>query len=195
MAKSEFQRALADLTDLQKAFVLEYAQCNFNGTEAAARAGYKSANRNTLASIASENLRKPKIRKAIDLLLAERALAANEVLALLSDQARSAYSEYLYMKPVENDEGRVIGRTPAFDVERCIADGKGYLIKEIKYKDDGKIEYRFHDAQTALIQLGKMHELFIDKYQVTVTTPVAFTFVPPPPPPPNEEADGDGDGA
>lgn len=173
MAKSDLQKALDELTGLQKAFVLEYSRCNFNGTEAAARAGYKG-DRNQLASIASENLRKPKIRAAIDLLLKERALSADEVLKLLADHARSAHSEYFMMKSVTNSDGEVIGRYPAFDFERCKADGNEHLIKEIRYTQSG-IDFRFHDAQAALFKLGQQHGLFTADGIVNVSVQVNVT--------------------
>jgi phage terminase small subunit len=55
------------LTRKQEAFVSWYtsAEVNMAGTEAARRAGYKGSV-NTLASVATENLRKPAIRKEID---------------------------------------------------------------------------------------------------------------------------------
>ena len=55
------------LTGKQKAFVAWYVSeiCNFNGVEAARRAGY-TGTYNTLRAMASENLAKPNIRKAVD---------------------------------------------------------------------------------------------------------------------------------
>ena len=55
------------LTKKQEMFARWYvsSEVNMNGTEAARRAGYKGSD-NTLASVATENLRKPAIRKEID---------------------------------------------------------------------------------------------------------------------------------
>ena len=72
------------LTTKQKAFVEAYLE-TFNGTQAARRAKYKGDD-NTLAVVAYENLRKPKIREAIDDRLSEMAMSANEVLARLARQ-------------------------------------------------------------------------------------------------------------
>jgi hypothetical protein len=159
--KTEFEQALAELTTLQKAFVYEYPLCNFNGTEAAARAGYKG-NRVTLATVASENLRKPKIKAAIDLLLQERAMSANEVLYRLTEQARATHAQYFINKPIKDEEDQVIGFFPAFDYERCIADGNGHLIKSIKYKKGTPPEIEFYDTQAALTMMGKYYALFTD---------------------------------
>lgn len=51
------------------------AEVNCNGTEAARRAGYKGSDA-TLAAIASENLKKPNVRRYIDQRLAEAAKGA-----------------------------------------------------------------------------------------------------------------------
>ncbi len=55
------------LTKKQEMFARWYvsSEVNLNGTEAARRAGYKGSD-NTLASVSTENLRKPAIRKEID---------------------------------------------------------------------------------------------------------------------------------
>lgn len=161
MAKSEFEKALVGLTTLQKAFVYEYPRCNFNGTEAAARAGYKG-NRDQLAVIASQNLRKLKVKEAIDLLLKERAMSANEVLWRLTDQARAVHSQYFTRAPIKDANGEIEGWYPAFDYERCIADGNGHLIKAIKYKRGTPPEIEFYDTQAALVHLGKHYALFTD---------------------------------
>lgn len=75
------------LTDKQEAFIRAYiGPARFNGTNAAEMAGY-SGDRSTLATIASENLTKPKIRKAVDEKL-NALLPSNSV--LLSELARIA---------------------------------------------------------------------------------------------------------
>lgn len=56
---------MADLTEKQRRFVEAYmGKARGNATEAARLAGYKG-NRETLASVGKENLRKPQIREAI----------------------------------------------------------------------------------------------------------------------------------
>lgn len=72
---------------------MEYLQC-FNATGAAARAGYKGS-RAVLASMGSENLRKPKIREKIDAILEEKAMTAKEVVFRLSRQARGSMADFL----------------------------------------------------------------------------------------------------
>lgn len=88
------------LTNKQQAFIEHYCgDCTFNGTEAASRAGYKGS-RGLLAVVATENLRKPKIKAAIlvkttetgrkidvdvqEIVIELRSLAFNPVMGLLS---------------------------------------------------------------------------------------------------------------
>lgn len=72
------------MTNKQRAFIEEYL-IDFNGTQAAIRAGYspKTANR-----IASNLLSKVDIQKAIEDRLKELQVSANEVLLRLGKQAR-----------------------------------------------------------------------------------------------------------
>jgi len=146
--------ALSKLTDKQQAFVYEYIK-DLNGTDAARRAGYKGTD-NTLAVIAHENLRKPKIRAAIDQLLRERALTAAEVVSRLTDQARG----------IPEDCFTVFGTMIAVDFEKLREHGLLHLVKKVTYGRDGRPTIEFYDAQSALQLLGKYHKLFTDRVQV-----------------------------
>jgi len=142
------------LTNKQQAFIEHYLQC-WNATEAARQAGYRG-NDNTLASVGSENLRKPNIRRHIQDRLNAAAMTADEVLARLSEQARSDISEYI------NDFGYL-------DFDRLKADGKAHLIKKYDITNVGgklKIKFEVYDAQAALVHLGKAHALFTDKVAI-----------------------------
>ena len=74
------------LTVKQAKFVKHYAGTNGNGTKAAQLAGYKSSSDANLAVTASENLRKPKVARALKRTL-RQALNSNDVLLELSDVA------------------------------------------------------------------------------------------------------------
>lgn len=145
------------LTDKQQAFINEYFLCNFNGTDAAARAGYKG-NRATLAVIAHENLRKPKIAEEIEKRMKEHAMSADEVLARLADHARASMADFLHI------DGETI------DLQRGEEAGKIHLIKKFKRietKDGERIEIELYDAQAALVHIGRHHQLFTDRVDVT----------------------------
>lgn len=144
------------LTGKQARFVDEYIIC-LNGTEAARRAGYKGENY-TLASVASENLRKPNISRAIGERLDALAMPANEVLSQLTDIARDDISDAM------NSMG-------ALDVSEAIRRGKSHLIKRFKTKvttiteKDGtekeiiETEIEMHDRLAALQTLAKYYDL------------------------------------
>lgn len=68
------------LTEKEKAFCEIYANFGVSGIEAAKLAGYKANNANTFYSIASENLRKPKIMDYIAELYKEFKFTDEEVM-------------------------------------------------------------------------------------------------------------------
>ncbi len=75
-----------NLTSKEWAFVLEYPK-DWNGTRAAKAAGYSE---NTATEIASENLRKPHIKEALEKVYAEMAMSLEEVLLRLKTEAMDA---------------------------------------------------------------------------------------------------------
>ena len=148
------------LTDKQALFIEKYLQC-FNATEAC-RGVYDSDDDNTLASIGSENLRKPKIAEKISQRLQESAMSADEVLARLAEQARGEIGAYI------RDDGTV-------EFERIVADGKAHLLKKVhkttRFTKSGdeivRLTVETYDAQRALELIGKYHKLFVDRTELT----------------------------
>jgi phage terminase small subunit len=143
-------------TDKQRAFTEFYlGVAHFNGTEAAKRAGY-SGNRVTLASVGYENLRKPQIAKIVQTRMRELAMGPDEVLALLTEQARNEASKYV----------RVRKGQPGVDVAAMIRDGKQHLIKGITYTRTGQVVVEIYDAQAAQVHIGRHHGLFKDVVEI-----------------------------
>ena len=140
------------LTDKQRVFVEKYlGAAHFNATESARAAGYKG-NRNTLAVVGHENLRKPKIAELVKKHFAEIAMEREEVLARLADQARGTLDEFV------NARGNI-------DLARARRSGKMHLLKSYSRTDKGdRIE--IYDAQSALVQIGRHHGLFVDKVEI-----------------------------
>lgn len=137
------------LSDKQQVFVAQYLKC-WNASEAARRAGYKGkAN-----VIGPRLLANVSISEEIEARKAELMMSADEALARLTEQARAAYSAYF------NENGDV-------NIAQMVADGKGHLIKGKKPTQYGDV-IEFHDAQTALLNVGKQHGLFSDQHVVTV---------------------------
>jgi phage terminase small subunit len=148
------------LTDKERLFIAEYG-VDLNGTRAAIRAGYSE---HSAAQIASDTLRKPYIRAAIDVYLKEQMMSAGEVLRRLSDQAAGTMEDFI-------DPGSV-----SVDLERARANGKLHLIKDLEYtvthgKDDftsETVKFKLYDAQAALEKLGRYWKLFADRLDVHI---------------------------
>lgn len=103
------------------AFIEQYFICDFNGTEAARRAGYWG-NDCTLAAIASENLRKPNIHAAIKERMQQITMQADEVLFRISQQAAGSMGDFVTI-----DEGGHI----EVNLQQAAQLGKLGLIQEL----------------------------------------------------------------
>ena len=164
---------MGKLTDKQQAFVFEYAQ-SLNGTASARAAGYQG-DTNTLGVIAHENLRKTKVREAIDALLEGRAMQAAEVIGRLSDQARGIPAECF----------TVYGSLISVDFDKLREYGLMHLIKKVSYDTEGRPRVEFYDAQTALAHLFKLHNLGPERVEHSgpdggaLTVRVVYDDVPP----------------
>lgn len=142
------------LTDKERAWAYAYLE-TFNKTEAARIAKY-AGNEASFRRIGYENSTKVHIREFIEAELAARALSANEVLARLSAHATADLSPYM----TSNYFGKI-----TLDLEAVKTAGLGHLIKKVTNTKDGS-SVEFHDAQAALVHLGRYHKLFTDKVQV-----------------------------
>jgi len=137
-------------TDKQRAFIDEYFKNGFNATRAAIAAGYSEK---TARFIAAENLSKPNIRQAIDERLAEETISANEALRRLSDHAMGTMEDFV------NEAGYI-------DLEEARQSGKMHLIHSYKHiATDGqeRIEVKLYDAQSALKEIIRLHQLADNK--------------------------------
>ncbi len=162
MAKTK--EAREKLTARQRAFILEYAK-DFNGTQAAIRAGYS---RKTAYSIASENLRKPEIKSEIESEFLKRTIGLDETLARLSEQATANIGDFIVINP---DGDRI-----AFDPEAVKEHGR--LIKRIKavtttkFSHEGDqseyttLDIELHDGQHALEVIGRHMGLVSGRVEV-----------------------------
>lgn len=153
------------LTPKEVLFVNAYlGDARFNATEAMRLAGYKGSD-NVLGVTAYRLLRKPKIVNLVIERLNEAAMSANEVLARLSKQARGSLAD-------------VLTKDGEFDLAAARKSGFHDLLKKLKVKktvrrerggtdeiEDVTYEYEIHDAQAALVHLGKFHKLFADRVE------------------------------
>lgn len=149
---------LDGMTIKQRLFVDYYLIC-LNGTEAARLAGY-DGDTASLSTIASENLRKHEVLKAIEARLERLTMSANEVLIHLTDIARGDIADTL----------NAAGGIDPLEAKRR---GKSHLIKRFKTKsitseeqDIYETEVEMYDRLDALKTLAKYHALLIDRVKV-----------------------------
>ncbi len=132
----------------EKKWLNEYFQC-WNATEAARRAGYKWPEKQGWQ-------KKVKFSQEIEQHLKKGAMAADEVIYRLASHARSDLGAFLVKD----------GAQVAINWDKLVDAKLTHLVKSITPTKYGtRIE--FHDAQAALVHLGKHHGLFTDKVKVT----------------------------
>ena len=157
------------MTGKQQKFIEFYlGESNCNGVDAARRAGYAGGYA-VLGVTAHDNLKNPKIAAEIKRKLEERAMSAEQVLSRLAEQAQGIGEYVRYHK-------NQLGKFEAYvDLDKLIADGKGHLVKCIKRDaKTGDDVIEFYDAQTALLNLGRYHKLFVDKTENSTNVSVSF---------------------
>lgn len=149
------------LTGKRAIFLAEYLKC-WNASEAARRAGYSV---HTAGAQGGRLLKNVEISAAIERFKAEHIMSAEEVQILVTQQARSDIGDFL------EQAGDVV----RVDLVKAIEAKKTGLIKKlsqtrtVRKRGNGDTEETFsttielYDKQAALVQIGKMHELFIDK--------------------------------
>jgi phage terminase small subunit len=159
------------LSNKQKVFIEAYLK-SWNATQAAIEAGYSQKSARV---IGHENLTKPDISAEIQRRVDEVTLSANEVLARLAEHARADYKDFISVSA----NGDVA-------VDMAKADGKTHLIKKVTQRrtirttkdsqiDETVLSLELHDAQAALVQIGRHHKLFTDKVDVEHSGSIDFT--------------------
>lgn len=151
-------------------FVDKYIELGFNATRAAMAAKYS---RKTARQQASRLLTNVDIKAAIEQRLGELTMGRNEVLARLADHARGDMRDFIGLSTNQlkkHPNGNLIKK-----VKRTVTT----TAKDDKVETEEKIELELYDAQTALVQLGRHHGLFLDKTDLTsngekITTPTVF---------------------
>lgn len=143
-----------------RAFIDALFLHNQNGTRAyqsVYNCSYDTARANAATLLADTS-----IRAEVERRLQENTLSANEVIARLSEHAKAEYSEYI------TDNGQI-------DIAQMRADGKAHLIQEIKDTKYGKV-VKFPDSQSALVTVGKYHNLFNDNITVKLEQELSKTL-------------------
>lgn len=151
------------LSAKQSAFVEEYLRC-WNATDAY-QAIYPKSSRDAARASAARLLANVSISEAIQQRVDELAMSANEVLIKLAEHARADYKDFISVAA----NGDLV-----LDMDK--AEGKTHLIKRVTSRrtirtlkdaeiDETVLSVELHDAQAALVQIGKHHKLFTDNVQ------------------------------
>ena len=149
---------MASLTDLQQRFVKKYVgEAQFNATEAAAQAGYQG-NRNTLAQMGDENLRKPKIQEAIQQRTERFVMDQDEAAYRLARMARSDIGDFFEAVKKTTEDGNL--RTFLVMDREAVAEEGGGLVREISFNSNGRPQLKMYDAKDALKNILKIHGAF-----------------------------------
>jgi len=150
------EKAAAQLTGKQEAFVEEYLANGRNGTKAAREAGYQGDD-NAMAVQAHTNLRNPKIRSYIRERLKGVKANADEILYLLGDHLRADISIF----------EDCIRENGTLDLTKAREIGASHLVKKLKIRNfrtkAGDLvtttEIELHDSQSAARTLAEIHGL------------------------------------
>lgn len=163
----------------QQAFLEHYLRC-WNAAEAARLAGYSAK---SARDAGHRLLTNADIALAITQRLTELQMGANEVLVRLSQQARANMLDFVdvngrinifdqvalnKLKEDQTPEGRA-----RLEQELMRRQQFGLLVKKYKTRDrvladttlERYTEIELHDAQAALVHLGKHHRLFAEKFE------------------------------
>lgn len=177
MTKPE-QPPLVDrpLTPREKLFVETYLR-TWSGSEAARAVGFKS--RPDVAG--TRVLSRPQVRAQIAERIKEEAMEAGEALKRLAEQARLNPADFYTFEtrpvmdvkgdPVLDDDGNIVTKTEAVINWDAVRE-RGYLVKGLEYDRRGNLLIRFHDAQNALIHIGKHLKLFSDQVDLNLVNAV-----------------------
>lgn len=139
------------LNPRRRAFVEHYIANGFrNGTKAATDAGYSER---TAHAQAHRLLKNAEIQRHISNRLGEMAMGANEVLFRLTQQAQATMADFI----------EITSQGVRLDFVKAEKADKLGLIKKFKQDKDGNVTVELYDAQAALVQLGRHHQLFTDQ--------------------------------
>lgn len=142
------------LTEKQKKFCEEYV-VDFNGTQAAIRAGYSEKTSNVTSS---ENLAKPNIQSYIQKLIKDRE-KRTEITAdmVVKELAKIAFFD---IRKIFHQDGRLVNPCDLDDDTSCVI--AGIRARDVKSGEDIEtiVEYKLNDKIKSLELLGKHLGMF-----------------------------------
>jgi phage terminase small subunit len=139
------------LNDRQRTFVAAYLTNGFNATRAAMAAGHKCSSYSAFGVQGAESLKNPKVRVAINAYFRQAGMSVDEVVARLVEQATANPAQFFDKR---------------WRLKRDAMKRKGHLVRSFKPSSRGRpAEIELHDAQAALVLIGKHLGMFSAKVQ------------------------------
>lgn len=158
-----------ELTDKQKAFCREYLK-DFNGTQAAIRAGYSE---DTAKEIASQNFTKLNVQDHIQFLADKmNKKTDNTIERIILELQLIAFGSLRDV--AEWDAGGM-----SIKNSKDLMDGKDRLVSEVnetRTEKSTNTKIKMHDKLKALELLGRYHKMFTDKVEQNNTGEIKFTL-------------------
>lgn len=151
------------LTKKQLVFVEEYLK-DFNGTQAAIRAGYS---RRSAHNQGQRMVKNDEVKSYIRARLDELQMGADEVLKRLAEQARNNPAEFMLFETDPQTDDPQTEEIRYSGINWAAVQKRGHLVKGLKFDRRGNPMLEFHDAQAALEKIGRYHGLFIDRTDLT----------------------------
>ena len=132
---------LDGLKHRELSFVLEYSQ-SFSITRATKRAGYKGTHGWTV-------IRRPRVKRALDRIFADRLMSTKEALARLTAHARADIRDVLTVRVAQDAETGEEYEYAVIDPAKAIREGNSHLIKEVSQTKEG-LKVKLVNNQEAL---------------------------------------------
>lgn len=158
-----------ELTNKQKAFVEEYL-VDLNATQAAIRAGYSE---HTAKDIGCENLAKPYIQNAVQILMDERSkrttISADKVLQEIAKLGFANMLDYMRI----DDQGlavvdlNTLTKEQAAAITEITVTTRKDKIGDKEISEVENVKLKLADKGVNLERLGKHLKLFTDRQEVT----------------------------
>lgn len=155
--ESEIANLKIGMSNLQILFAEEVARGSTH-VNAVIRAGYQAKTQSSMASIASQLMREPKVNKLIRLKQRRvRRIGPEQIIAKLEEIANTSIRDFFDLAP----DG-----TPILNLQKAQNAGVMHLIKSLT---NGPFGWRIelHDPYEALKDLGQYFELFPEVSKVT----------------------------
>lgn len=156
-----------ELSNKERLFIAYYLQ-TMDASNAVAMAGYGVTSIDSRKNLGYKMLKKPRIKIVVDAFLLDAFMGAAEAKIRMSEQARSTIEDFVTIA----DDGSF-----KWNLKQAQERGKLWLVKKLKTKErwnkDERIvdtELELYDSQSALVHIGRLHNLFTERVELKTDT-------------------------